>query len=247
MRISIPSYIQHHAFFLYLTMIFKSMLKRLDQLDLVLSLSFPAVMAVLAILDHSPYSNWLAFGGWLFMILYVLFALVFRNRSIERNEPITRRNTTIQLIGRLVLLLIVPGAYSLERFQDYFYASTAGASLSIVVALIIAFIHMAVKDVKSTKQFGIGLIAIVVCLIGAVIYPFVAEIVRHFSEKELSSILYLVGTFIFEFASVYIIFARFIKSDDGAIGPDVENVAMFIIIPLGWFFGMGALSAIVNG
>ncbi|MFK7784674.1 MAG: hypothetical protein AB8B56_06155 [Crocinitomicaceae bacterium] len=230
-----------------LSKIYHQLLKRLDQLDLVLSLSFPAVMAVLAILDHSPYSKWLAFGGWLFMILYVLFALVFRNRSIQRNEPVTRRNATIQLLGRIVLLLIIPGAYDFDRFQDYFYASTAGAGLSIVVALLVAFIHKGIKDAKSAKQFGLGLIALIVCLIGVVTYPFIAEIVRHFSEKELSSILYLVGTFIFEFSSVYIIFAKFIKSNDSAIGPDVENAAIFIVIPLGWFLGLGALSAIVNG
>lgn len=180
------------------------------------------------------------------MTLYVLFAIVFRNRSIERNEPVTRRNTTIQLLGRLLVLLLVPGEYNFESFQDYFYASTAGAGLSIVVALFVAFVHMTIKDVTSTKQIGVGLIALVLGLIGLVTYPFIAEIVRHFGDKELTSILYLIGTFIFEFSSVYIIFAKYIKSPDGAIGPDAENPAIFIVIPLGWIFGLGALSAIVN-
>ncbi|MDG1331700.1 MAG: hypothetical protein P8P74_05180 [Crocinitomicaceae bacterium] len=209
-------------------------------------MSFPAVMAFLAILDHSPYSIWLAWGGWLFMILYVLFTIVFRNRSIERNEPATRRNTTIQLIIRLILLLIVPGQLSLDTVQNYFYASTAGAGLSIVVALFIAFIHKAYKDLESTKEFGIGLLVMVLCFIGLTTYPFVAEIVRYFGEKDTSSILYLIAIFVFEFSSVYLIFARHIKSGDSQIGPDMKSDKAIIVIVLGWILGFGILAAVMT-
>lgn len=227
-------------------MIFKSILKRLDEVDLILSLSFPAVMALLAILNNSPYSTWLAWGGWLFMILYVLFTIVFRNRSLERNEPITRRNTTIQLIARLILLLVIPGQLNFDTFQNYFYASTAGAGLSIVIALFIAFIHKAAKDRESAKQFGIGMLVFVLCLIGLTIYPFVAELVRYFGEKGPSSVLYLIATFIFEFSTVYLIFARHIRSDESAIGPDMKNEKAIIVIVLGWILGFGILAAVMT-
>lgn len=227
-------------------MIFKSILKKLDEVDLVLSLSFPAVMAVLAILDHSPYSIWLAWGGWLFMILYVLFTIVFRNRSLERNEPVTRRNTTIQLVIRLLLLLVIPGQLSLDTFQNYFYASTAGAGLSIVIGLFVAFIHKSFGNVESARHFGIGMLFTVVCFIGITTFPFVAEIVIYFKGKDTMSILYLVGTFIFEFVSVYLIFARHIKSGEKSIGPDMKNGMVIGVIVLGWVFGLGILAAVMG-
>lgn len=226
-------------------MIFKSVLKKLDEADFLLSLSFPAVMTVLAILDHSPYSTWLAWGGWLFMILYVLFTVVFRNRSIERNEPATRRNTAIQFLGRLILLLIVPGQLSLDTFQNYFYASTAGAGLSIVVALFIAFIHKAASDIKSTKEFGFGMLILVLCFIGLSTYPFIAEITTYFMGKDTTSLLYVIATFVFEFSSVYLIFARHIKSGEAEIGPDMKSEKAIIIIVLGWIFGFGTLSVVM--
>lgn len=228
-------------------MISEALLKRLDQVDLVLSLSFPAVMAVLAILDHSPYSNWLAWGGWLFMILYVLMAIVFRNRSIERNEPVTRRNTSIQLLVRIFLWIFVASEFSLDNLQSYFYASTAGVGLSIVVALFIAFIHKIFDEYEDAKSAGLGLVILVLGLIGLTTFPFVAEIVRHFSGKDLSSVLYLIATFIFEFSSVYLIFARHINSGENAIGPDADNPALFVVIPLGWIFGLGILAAVIAG
>lgn len=226
--------------------IFKSILKKLDLLDLILTLSFPMVMSVLAILDHSPYSIWLAWGGWLFMILYVLFTLVFRNRSIDRNEPISRRNTTIRLVIRLIIILIVPAQLSLSSLQSYFYASTAGAALSIVVALIIAFIHKGLRDTESAKKFGIGLLVFVIVLIGLATFPFVAEISRYFIKKDISNVVYLCITFITEFSSVYLIFTRHIKSDESAIGPDMKNEMIFVVIILGWIIGLGVLAAIVG-
>ena len=222
-------------------------MKRLDEVDLILTLSFPAIMTILAILDNSPYSTWLAWGGWLFMLLYVLFILVFRNRRIERNEPVTRRNTTIQLAIRLVLLLLVPGQLSLDTLQAYFYASTAGAALSIVVALIVAFIHKSIRDPKLALDFGIGLLLLVLTFIGLSTYPFIAEIVRYYSGKDGTSITYLLVTFVIEFSSVYIIFARHIKSDESAIGPDVKNESIFVVIILGWLIGFATLAGIFAG
>ena len=203
-------------------------------------------MSVLAILDHSPYSIWLAWGGWLFMILYVLFTLVFRNRSIERNEPISRRNTTIQLLLRLIVMLLIPSQLSLSSFQSYFYASTAGAALPIVIGLIIAFMHKGLGDIKSVKQFGVGMLLFVLILIGLTTVPFVAEISRYFVGKDIWSVIYLGITFIVEFSTVYLIFARHIKSKESAIGPDVKNGMIFVVIILSWVFGLGILAAVMG-
>lgn len=220
--------------------------KFLDRIDLYLTLVLPFAMAFIAVLDHSPYATWLIWGGWLFMVLYVLFILVFHQKRIQENKPKQRRYISVRLLVRFSLIMIIPAQGNFNALQDYIYAATAGSALALVLALFIAFIQKALDNTESTKQFGIGLLVFVLVLIGITTYPFAAELIRFYEFNNEFRVAYLIITFAMEFVSIYFIFYEFIKSKRAAIGPDVENPMIFVGTLFAWFFGLGITHAIVS-
>ena len=225
---------------------FATVNKILDRLDLGLTLVLPFAMALLAVLDHSPHAKWFIWGGWLFMMLYVLFILVFHKKRIQENKPKQRRYISARLLVRFTLILLIPSQGTFEGLQDYIYAATAGSALALVMALFIAFIQKALDDTESTKQFGVGLLIFVLVLIGITVYPFAAELIRFYEFNDPFRVAYLIITFLIEFASIYFIFNDFIKSKAESIGPDVENHMIFIVALFVWFFGLGITHVIVS-
>ena len=213
--------------------------KVLDRLDLCITLVLPFAMAFMAVLEQSPYAKWFIWGGWLFMLLFLLFTLVFHKKRIAENKQHQRRYVSLRFLVRVLLIILIPSMGSWDAIQDYIYAATAGSALALVLAILVAFIHKALDNTAATKHFGVGFLIFVILLIGIAVFPFAAETIRYYKFKGGYQISYLLITFLIEFASIYFIFYEFIKSRAKAIGPDVENHFIFIGAIFVWFFGLG--------
>lgn len=191
-------------------------------------------MAFLAVLDGSPYTVWLIWGGWLFICLYALFFTIFNRRSVD--DPGGKRDTLkfSRFILRLGMLMSVPLSGALISLQDFFYSAVAGNALSIVIALFFAFILKAFSNLEGAKKFGIGLLIFVLILLGITIYPFVAEIIRFYQGASNYQIFYIGLAFLIEFMVVLRMVFNFIRSGSSVIGSEIKNPFVYIGLIFGW-------------